>query len=49
MHEEINNGHARGESRFLLGVQGAGGKDEVHAWRQGGEQQVLPVRALQMC
>ena len=33
---------------FLPGVQGAGGKDEVHAWRQGGEQQVLPVRALQM-
>ncbi|VAI49240.1 unnamed protein product [Triticum turgidum subsp. durum] len=31
------------------GVQGACGKDEVHTWSQGGEQQVLPVRPLQMC
>ena len=41
---------AYGESPFFLsGVQGAGEKDEVHTWSQGGEQQVLPVRALQMC
>jgi hypothetical protein len=30
------------------GLQGSGGEDEGHDGGQGGEQQVLPLRALQM-
>mgnify|MGYP003702835431 CR=1 FL=1 len=32
----------------MTGLQGFDGEDEEHAWGQSGEQQVLPLRALQM-
>jgi hypothetical protein len=48
-HLSIFLRHTCGGIVFLSGVQGAGGKNEIHTWSQGGEQQVLPVRSLQMC